>query len=133
MNHRHTASLEPLPPKLATVSADGGKWVHPQTGEHCEFALVIDEGSRFRVARVLNTGKHNTMNAAKFLDYFREGWIQYFGKPVPVTLRLDPAGAFRSHEVERFCDDQAILLDVNPGEAIGSWGCVNKRLKGLKK
>ena len=115
VNHKQVSSLEPLPPKLYTVSADGGKWIHPSTGEYCEFALIIDEGSRFRVARVLKKGNHQTMTAAEFLDYLREGWIQYFGKPV--TLRLDPAGAFRSHEMEHFCDDQGILLDVIPGEA----------------
>ena len=122
--------MEPLPPKLYTVSADGGKWIHPSTGEYCEFALIIDEGSRFRVARVLKKGKHQTMSAAEFLDYLREGWIQYFGKPV--TLRLDPAGAFRSHEMEHFCDDQGILLDVIPGEAHWQLGVCEQAVGGVK-
>ena len=71
------------------------------------------------------------MNAAEFLDYFREGWIQYFGKPV--TLRLDPSGAFRSHEVERFCDDQSIFLDVIPGEAHWQLGVCEQAVKGVKE
>ena len=49
------------------------------------FALVVDEGSRFLVGRI--------MNAAQFLNYFQEGWVQYFGSPN--VLRLDPSGVFR--------------------------------------
>lgn len=55
------------------------------------------------------------MNAAQFLDYMQEGWIQYFGPPH--TLRLDPSGVFRSNGVEQFCDRHGIFLDVIPGEA----------------
>ena len=73
------------------------------------------------------------MTAAEFLDYLRgqEGWIQYFGKPV--TLRLDPAGAFRSHEMEHFCDDQGILLDVIPGEAHWQLGVCEQAVGGVKE
>lgn len=130
INTKHVASLEPLPPKFATVSADGGKWIHPKTQEECEFACIIDEGSRYRVARVLKHGKRQTMNASQFLQYFREGWMQYFG--CPSTLRLDPAGAFRSHELERFCDDHSIFLDVVPGEAHWLLGTCEQAVQGLK-
>ena len=41
---RHLSSLEVLPPKWHTVSADVGHWRHPGTGEHVQFMLVIDEG-----------------------------------------------------------------------------------------
>ena len=56
VTHKNAASLEPLPPKWATISADGGKWIHPHTGEHSEFLLVIDEGSQFRTARMMCKG-----------------------------------------------------------------------------
>ena len=115
VNFKHTASLEPLPAKFAVVAADGGKWTHPITQEEYEFACIIDEGSRYRVARILKQGKKQTMNAAQFTQYFREGWMQYFG--CPNTLRLDPAGCFRSHQLERFCDDHSIFLDVRSGRS----------------
>lgn len=57
------------------------------------FALVVDEGSRFLVGRIMTQGKKQTMNAAQFLNYFQEGWVQYFGSPN--VLRLDPSGVFR--------------------------------------
>ena len=40
---RHLASLEALPPKWHTVSADIGHWRHPTTGEHVRFMLIIDD------------------------------------------------------------------------------------------
>ena len=115
MTHKHVASLEPLPPKWSSIEADGGHWIYPVTREHVEFALVIDQGSRFRAARIMCKGKHKTMNAKMFLSYLQEGWCQYFG--IPQVLRLDPAGAFRSKEVELFCDKHEIYLDFIPGEA----------------
>lgn len=131
INTKHVASLEVIPPKLSTISADGGKWTHPFTNEDYEFAAIIDEGSRFRVARILKQGRKQTMNAAQFIDYLREGWIQYFGKPQ--VLRLDPAGAFRSKEIESFCDANDVMLDVIPGEAHWQIGTCEQAVKGLKE
>ena len=130
VTHKHASSLEPLPPKWSSVEADGGHWIHPVTGEHVEFALIIDQGSRFRVARIMCRGKHKTMNASMFLSYFQEGWCQYFG--VPQTLRLDPAGAFRSNEVENHCNKQGIYLDFIPGEAHWKLGACEQAIQGTK-
>lgn len=70
---RQVASLEPLPPKFATICADGGNWTHPETGETVGFVVIIDEGSRFRIARILSEGKRQTMSASQFLQYLQEG------------------------------------------------------------
>ena len=118
---KNVASLERLPAKFSTISADGGKWVHPQTGVESEFVCIIDEGSRYRVARVLKHGRKQTMSAMDFLHYLQEGWTQYFG--MPLSLRVDPAGAFRSRDVEQFCDENGIYLDITPGEAHWQLGC----------
>ncbi|CAE7244002.1 RE1, partial [Symbiodinium sp. CCMP2456] len=40
------ASLEPLPPKFHTLTADVGHWTHPTTGEQQNFMVIVDEGSR---------------------------------------------------------------------------------------
>ena len=128
---KHVSSLAPLPPKLATICADGGKWIHPVTQEHYEFCLVIDEGSRYRVAKIMKQGKHQTMNAEQIMDYLRDGWFQFFG--VPNVLRLDPAGAFRSREIEKMCDDYEIYLDLIPGEAHWQIGSCEEAIKGTKE
>ena len=127
---RNLAALEPLPPKLCTISADVGHWVHPHTHEVFQFMLVIDEGSRFRTARVLSQGSKQSPNAQACLHYLQEGWVQYFG--LPRCLRLDPAGVFRSTAVEDWCDKHGIHLDITPGEAHWKVGTCENAIKGVK-
>ncbi|CAE7903842.1 unnamed protein product, partial [Symbiodinium sp. KB8] len=61
----------------------------------------------------------------------QEGWFQYFG--LPRTLRLDPAGAFRSHALEAFCDKHSIFLDVAPAEAHWKIGSIEQAVQGIKE
>ena len=128
---RSLASLEPLPEKFHTVSADIGHWLHPHTGEHHNFMVILDEGSRFRLAKVLTKGSKQTPNAATCLQFLSEGWIQTFGKPK--VLRLDPAGSFRSQQVEGFCDRHGVFLDIIPGEAHWQIGATEQAVQGLKQ
>ena len=125
------ASLEPLPPKWATISADIGHWKNPHTGEHAAFMVIIDEGSRYRVARILCKGLKKTPSAAECIQYLREGWTQYFGNPQ--CLRVDPAGAFRSQALTDYCDRNSIFLDVIPGEAHWQIGACEQAVQGLKE
>ena len=48
------------------------------------------------------------------------------------TLGLDPDGAFRSHEIEAFCDKQHIHLDVIPGEAHWKLGVCENSIQAVK-
>ena len=127
---RHLASLEALPPKWHTLSADLGHWKHPQTGEHVQFLLLIDEGSRFRVAKILSKGSKQQPNTATCIQYIREGWAQYFG--MPRTLRLDPAGALRSQGIIDFCDKENIFLDNIPADAHWQIGVCEQAIQGVK-
>ena len=128
---RHVASLEPLPPKWHTVSMDVGHFLHPHNGEHSQFLLILDEGSRFRAARILTKGQKQQPSAATCLNYLKEGWTQYFDNPR--TLRVDPAGSFRSQTVESYCDQHGIYLDIIPGEAHWQIGACEQAIKGVKE
>ena len=127
---RPFASLEPHPPKWSTVSGDVGHWEHPQTKEHVQFLMVVDEGSRFRVGRVVASGKRSHVNAAQFVSTFQECWLQYFGNPH--VLRVDPDGTFRSTHVQEFCDSRNIYLDIIPGEAHWKLGICEQAIQGTK-
>ena len=131
MNTKHVSTLEPLPAKWSVVCADGGTWTHEGSQETVGFAVLIDEGCRFRTARILSRGRKQTMNTSQFIQSLKEGWFQYFGKPQ--TLRLDPAGAFRSNEVEAFCDVESIFLDFIPAEAHWKFGICEQAIRGLKE
>ena len=128
---RHVASLEPLPPKWATVSADVGHFQHPHSREHVQFLMILDEGSRFRMARILTRGAKQTPSAMACIRYFQEGWTQVFGHPR--TLRLDPAVPFRSQMLEDYCDQHGIFLDIVPGEAHWKIGACESAIKGVKE
>ena len=127
---RHLASLEPLPPKFQTVSADVGHWMHPETKEQHQFLVIIDEGSRFRIARMLSKGPKQQPSGATCVQYLREGWAQVFGNPR--TLRLDPAGSFRSQAIRDYCDRHQVFLDLVPGEAHWKVGVCEQAVQGLK-
>ena len=128
---RPLSSFEPLPPKWSTIAADMGTWEHPQTGKVYQFLLVIDEGSRFRVGRILGEGKKYHVGASQFIETFGECWTQYFG--LPHTLRVDPDGTFRSKNIEDYCDRHSIYLDIIPGEAHWKLGVCANAIKGVKE
>ena len=127
---RQVATLEALPPKFHTISADIGHWFHAASGEQQNFMVIVDEGSRYRVAKILSKGSKKTPNAATCINFMSEGWIQMFGKPK--ALRLDPAGSFRSTSLEAFCDRNDIFLDLIPGEAHWQIGIAEQAIQGLK-
>ncbi|CAE7839318.1 RE1 [Symbiodinium sp. CCMP2592] len=99
--------------------------------EHQNFMVVVDEGSRFRVAKILTKGQKQTPSGAVCTNYLSEGWFQVFGKPK--TLRLDPAGSFRGEHMSSFCDRHGIYLDIIPGEAHWQIGVTEQAVQGLKQ
>ena len=127
---RRLASLEVLPPRWQTITADVGHWTHPRSGETVQFMLVIDEGSRFRIAKVLSKGSRQQPSAATCLAFLRESWFQVFGRPD--VLRLDPAGSFRGQQVEDFCDRHSVYLDVIAADAHWQIGVCENAIKGIK-
>ena len=128
---RPLASLEPHPPKWSTVDADFGHWTHPQLKETVQFLMVIDEGSRFRIGKILLSGtKKLHANAGQFLQGFQECWTQYFG--FPNCWRLDPDGTFRSQAVQDYCDQHQIYLDLTPGKAHWKLGVCEQAIQGVK-
>lgn len=127
---RPFSTLEPHPPKWSTISCDLGHWDHPVSGAHMQFLMIVDEGSRFRVGRFMNSGTKQHVTAAQFLEVVKEAWAQYFG--LPNVLRLDPDGSFRSKAVEEYCDRHQIHLDIIPGEAHWKLGICEQAIQGTQ-
>ena len=57
VSSRQVATLEALPPKFHTIAADIGHWTHVRTGEQQNFMVIMDEGSHYRVAKILSKGE----------------------------------------------------------------------------
>lgn len=51
----------------------------------------------------------------------------------PQTLRLDPDGAFRSHELAQYCDNHQIYLDLIPGEAHWKLSVCERSIQAIKR
>ena len=114
---RPRVSLEPMPPKWKVIQADNAHWHHPNDGSKCQFTIIIDEGCRFRVGKVMSKGKGG-VKAKDFIQLFNDVWKPIFGKPD--RLRLDPAGSWRSNELNEYLSNHHIELDTIPAEA--HWG-----------
>ena len=107
-----------------------GVWTHPHTNENHHFVLCIDEGSRFRIGRVIVSGQRKHVSATQFTECFRSHWTQYFGNPH--ALRVDPDGSFRRHELSEFRDRNHIFLDLVASEAHWKTGICEQAIKGAK-
>ena len=112
---RPMATLEPLPPKWKVVQADCGHWTHLTTKEQVQFIIMVDEGCRFRVGKIVKGGPKRGVPGAALIEFFQEQWKPIFGKPD--KLRVDPAGPCRSRELSAYLDTQGIELDIIPAEA----------------
>ena len=99
------ASLEPLPPKWLVVQAENGQWTHPSTGVKYQF-MLIDEGSRFRVARILKNEGDGCAKSQQMIRVYH-----------PSRLRVNPEGAWRSRALEGYFKKQHVELIRIPAEA----------------
>ena len=125
--HINIAELEA---KFHTIVTDVGHWYHPGLKEHCQFLVIIDEGSRFRVAKIVSKGPKQQPSGATCVQFLPENWCQIFGNPR--TLRLDPSGNFRSQAIQDYCDRHEVFLDMVPGEAHWKIGVCEQAVQGLK-
>lgn len=128
---RPTATLHDIPPKWSRLQADVGTWVNPEDNSSWHFLLSIDEGSRLRVGSILGSGKHKSISAQDFIDFYETHWKPLFGKPS--TIRLDPAGAFRSAVLDDYFSNRKVLLEHIPAEAHWQISVVERAIQSTKE
>lgn len=124
------ASLEVVPLKWQVVQCDLGSWHHPITKDKVKFLLMVDEGSRFRIGRILfeNSRSQATWNIVQ--QCFEEHWLATFGKPE--VIRVDPEGVWRDEQAEAYCRERGIELSPIPAEAHWQIGIVENAIKSQK-
>ena len=127
---RPQVSLEPLPPKWKVLQADNAHWIHPHSGERVQFTILIDEGCRFRMGKIMSVGKGSGVKAKDLVTFFQEQWKPVFGKPDKV--RLDPAGSWRSNEVREYFESIHVEMDVIPAEAHWNTSHVERAIQATK-
>lgn len=111
---RPRVHVEPLPPKWQSIQVDSAHWRHPSNGKRYQFLIMVDEGSRFRLGKVVCEGSEN-VKGVDLIDFFQQQWKPVFG--CPDKIRLDPAGALRSEEVTNYFNNLGVEVDLIPAEA----------------
>ena len=134
--HRHRkdprrfATLETLPQKWERLQVDMFTWMHPQTKEKHHVLVMIDEGTRFRMTRVANTGKGNRTTWEQIRRILEEQWFSIFGHPQ--VIRIDPGGPWMSDEADQYFAKKGIEYVPIPGESHWQIGIVEGATKTLK-
>ena len=126
---RRYAHLHTTAQKWERVQMDLADWMHPITKEKSSFVLMVDEGCRFKVGKVLHAASRNA-NWEDLKTAFEELWLPVFG--MPHTVRVDPAGAWLKNEADDYFSQRSVFLDPIPGEAHWQIGVVETGIKSIK-
>eukprot|EP00435_Cladocopium_sp_Y103_P060542 s1303_g22.t1 len=127
---RRPATLETIPLKWQRVQCDMGSWTHPTSKDKIKFVIFIDEGSRFRVGKILFENSRNQATWPIMKKVFEENWVSVFG--LPEELRADPEGVWRSDEAAEYCQERGVILSPIPAEAHWQIGIVEESIKAVK-
>lgn len=92
--------------------------------------MIIDEGSRFRLGRVLFDHPTKTRTWTDMRQVYEESWRMMIGNPH--TVRVDPAGAWRSDAANQYFAERGIMLEPIPAEAHWQIGLVEGCIKTMK-
>ena len=127
---RRLATLQTIADKWEVLQIDAGTWTHPVHKTKIHFVLMVDEGSRFKVGKVLHQHPTKTASWEDLRKAYEELWLPMFGKPK--TVRVDPAGAWRNQDADDYFAEQNIMFDPIPAEAHWQINVVEQGIKTVK-
>ena len=125
---RLPSSLDMIHKKWQVVQTDVADWTHPDNLQKYKFVIFVDEGSRYRSGAVLANPRSAPFPEIR--EAFESHWLQHFGKPE--VLRVDPCGAWRSKNAEKYLEDNHIEIGEIPAEAHWKIGLVEASIRILK-
>ena len=98
---RLQATLEVLPRKWERIQTDTGDWEHPVRHHKFRFAMIVDEGSRFRAGKVLSGPPIKKAGSWDDLrGVYEQVWLPAHG--TPAAVRVDPAGPWLNENADRY-------------------------------
>lgn len=122
MDPRRFATLETIPEKFERIQADVATWPPPSTTKY-HITVAIDEGSRFRMARLLTTGPGSPVNWEMMKKSLEQGWLSIFG--YPQIVRVDPAGPWISEAADNYAMEKHLeavpIAARRPTTRLASW------------
>ena len=69
---RPRASLEPIPPKWSVMQADNAFSTHPKTNQKVQFTMLLDEGNRFRIGKIMVKGPGAGVTGSQLIEFYRD-------------------------------------------------------------
>ena len=127
---RKYATLRVTANKWECMEADMATWVHPVSHEKIHFVVMVDQGCRFKVGKIV---QRHSANSAKWEDLrqaYEEIWQPVFGKPQ--TVRVDPAGPWLNKAADEYFADRGVFLDTIAAEAHWQLSTVEQSIKSVK-
>ena len=106
---RRFSTLETIPRRWQRVQMDMGSWCHPRTKKKFHFLMMVDEGSRFRMGRIVSYNPANNTTWTTIQQVFTESWLPIFGQPQ--VLRVDPQGPMMSNQADQYASEHGILVN----------------------
>lgn len=127
---RKYATLRVAANKWECMEADMATWVHPVSNEKIHFVIMVDQGCRFKVGKIV---QRHSANSAKWEDLrqaYEEIWQPVFGKPQ--TVRVDPAGPWLNKAADDYFADRGVFFDTIAAEAHWQLSTVEQTIKSVK-
>ena len=107
--------------------------------DECEAAL--SDGSKVMLEAIMCLGSSFcvfwpmkakfAVSAEEFTETLDKAWLSWAGPPQ--RLRYDPQGAHRSARMERWCTQNGIIGDPQPGEAHHLTGAIERKIEFFKR
>ena len=129
-NPRRHATLEVIPQKWERIQIDAADWEHPVKTHKFRFVLIVDEGSRFKAGRAFSGNPRKAGTWEDMKQVFEQVWLPVHGNPA--TIRVDPAGPWRSNKADAYFAERGIMLDPIPAEAHWQIGIVERGIRSVK-
>ena len=128
---RRVATLEVVPKRWTVALADYAVWRHPISKERITVGLIMDQGSRFLVGKILGKGESSNVKSSQYIEFYQSHWLQYFGHPD--FLRFDAEGTWRSREIDSYFSKNQVMLDPIPGDAHWHLSPLERSIAWLKE
>ena len=127
---RRFSTSETMPRRWQRVQMDMESWCHPGTSKKFHFLMMVDEGGRFRMGRIVsyNPAKNTTWTTSQ--QVFTESWLPNLGQPQ--VLRVDPQGPMMSKQADSYASEHGMELQLLPAEARWQISLVEGAIKATK-
>jgi rubredoxin len=115
LDPRRFSTLETIPRHWQCVQMDMGSCCHPGTKKKFHFLMMVDEGSRFRMGRIVSYNPANNTTWITIQQVFTESWLPIFGQPQ--VLWVDPQGPMMGSQADQYSSEHGFELQPIPAEA----------------